>query len=263
MYDSAKRSLAFTVATGGLLLTGTAFSTAFAAAGVGADHGPARAHGVQSDAKSASSVTAAGYFGGVQAPPDLLASSKHHPGGITSDKKVRFPDHLHPCGDHVKDDAVRGENSDSQCTKSAEGSAPTTPEGPAAGSGGASATAAYVSSDECDDDEYLVKGANGEDYCAPAPSTSATCPCSPPTTPSTPPTCTCSPTSTTSSPPTTPPTTTSTSPTTVSSPPHKTPPPHHLAHTGADVGIALGVSGAALLAGIGMRAAARRREEGE
>jgi LPXTG-motif cell wall-anchored protein len=48
-------------------------------------------------------------------------------------------------------------------------------------------------------------------------------------------------------------------------PPHAAPPPHHghLAHTGADIGIALGVAGAALLGGLGLRAAARRREEGE
>jgi LPXTG-motif cell wall-anchored protein len=33
-----------------------------------------------------------------------------------------------------------------------------------------------------------------------------------------------------------------------------------LAHTGADIGIALGVAGAALLGGLGLRAAARKRE---
>ena len=33
-----------------------------------------------------------------------------------------------------------------------------------------------------------------------------------------------------------------------------------LAHTGTDIGIALGVAGAALLGGLGLRAAARRRE---
>jgi LPXTG-motif cell wall-anchored protein len=47
--------------------------------------------------------------------------------------------------------------------------------------------------------------------------------------------------------------------------PPKTPPGQHphgsLPHTGADVEIALGVAGAALLAGFGLRAAARRREE--
>ena len=42
MYDMAKRSLAFTVATGGLLLTGTGYAPAEAAVGFGALPGPAR-----------------------------------------------------------------------------------------------------------------------------------------------------------------------------------------------------------------------------
>jgi LPXTG-motif cell wall-anchored protein len=45
---------------------------------------------------------------------------------------------------------------------------------------------------------------------------------------------------------------------------HTAPPPPNsppgLAHTGADVGIALGVAGAALIGGLGLRAAARKRE---
>ncbi|WP_372463248.1 LPXTG cell wall anchor domain-containing protein [Actinospica acidithermotolerans] len=36
-----------------------------------------------------------------------------------------------------------------------------------------------------------------------------------------------------------------------------------MAHTGADIGVALGMAGAALAAGLGMRLASRRREEGE
>jgi hypothetical protein len=91
MYDLAKRSLAFTVATGGLLLTGTAYTPALAAAGVGpgANQGPAQAQGVQSDAGSASSpVNAASQADAakagsparaVQAPPDLLAPNVLRP----------------------------------------------------------------------------------------------------------------------------------------------------------------------------------------
>jgi LPXTG-motif cell wall-anchored protein len=45
MYDMAKRSLAFTVATGGLLLTGTGYAPADAAVAFGALPGPAQAQG--------------------------------------------------------------------------------------------------------------------------------------------------------------------------------------------------------------------------
>lgn len=45
MYDTAKRGLAFTVATGGLLLTGAGFTPAEAAVGSGAIAGPAAAQG--------------------------------------------------------------------------------------------------------------------------------------------------------------------------------------------------------------------------
>jgi hypothetical protein len=45
MYDMAKRSLAFTVATGGLLLTGTGYAPADAAVGFGTLPGPAQAQG--------------------------------------------------------------------------------------------------------------------------------------------------------------------------------------------------------------------------
>jgi hypothetical protein len=45
MYDMAKRSLAFTVATGGLLLTGTGYAPAEAAVGFGSLPGPAQAQG--------------------------------------------------------------------------------------------------------------------------------------------------------------------------------------------------------------------------
>jgi hypothetical protein len=83
MYDLAKRSLAFTVATGGLLLTGTAYSPALAVVGSGAIQGPARASGVLSDAGSASSPVNAGRLeatgtagspaGAVLSPPALFA----------------------------------------------------------------------------------------------------------------------------------------------------------------------------------------------
>ncbi|MBR7836236.1 LPXTG cell wall anchor domain-containing protein, partial [Actinospica durhamensis] len=59
-------------------------------------------------------------------------------------------------------------------------------------------------------------------------------------------------------PSTTPPVTPSTTPSMWTGP--HTPPPG-LAHTGADVDVALGVAGAALIAGLGLRLAARRREE--
>ena len=45
MYDMAKRSLAFTVATGGLLLTGTGYVPADAAVAFGTSSGPAQAQG--------------------------------------------------------------------------------------------------------------------------------------------------------------------------------------------------------------------------
>jgi hypothetical protein len=45
MYDMAKRSLAFTVATGGLLLTGTGYAPADAAVSLGSLPGPAQAQG--------------------------------------------------------------------------------------------------------------------------------------------------------------------------------------------------------------------------
>jgi len=58
MYDMAKRSLAFTVATGGLLLTGTGYAPAEAAVGFGALPGPAQAQGsAANQASSPSSVS--------------------------------------------------------------------------------------------------------------------------------------------------------------------------------------------------------------
>jgi hypothetical protein len=153
MYDLAKRSLAFTVATGGLLLTGTAYSPALAAVGVGANQGPAQAQGVQSDASSSSSpVTTAGSPSGVEAPPDLLAPSALNPnvpaprpraassgpgatansttnrsGGIASGNNIQIPINLglNLCGNHVKglsaNDVSGGGNCSSPGGSSANG----------------------------------------------------------------------------------------------------------------------------------------------
>ena len=91
MYDSAKRSLAFTVATGGLLLTGTAYTPALAATGLSAPQGQAQAQGVQNDASASASspVNTAGSQSdaaqsapegrAAQTPPDLLAPDVLHP----------------------------------------------------------------------------------------------------------------------------------------------------------------------------------------
>ena len=83
MHDLAKRSLAFTVATGGLLLTGTSCSPAFAAvaATAGVPQGRAQAQGVQNDAStSASPVNAAGSPGGeARSAPDPPSSDALHP----------------------------------------------------------------------------------------------------------------------------------------------------------------------------------------
>ncbi|HTJ68631.1 MAG TPA: chaplin [Actinospica sp.] len=144
MYDLAKRSLAFTVATGGLLLTGTAYTPALAAAGVGANQGPAQAQGVQSDANATSSpVTAAGPSGDVQAPPDLLAPSALNPnvtapkprsassgpgavstsntnrsGGIASGNNIQIPINigLDLCGNNVKGASVHDVSGGGNCS---------------------------------------------------------------------------------------------------------------------------------------------------
>jgi len=89
MYDLAKRSLAFTVATGGLLLTGTAYTPALAAVGLGVNQGPTQAQGVQNGAVSASAPVKAGPEGGAakaeagarqagQTPQGVLALSVQH-----------------------------------------------------------------------------------------------------------------------------------------------------------------------------------------
>ena len=89
MYDLAKRSLAFTVATGGLLLTGTAYTPALAAVGLGVSQGPTQAQGVQNGAVSASAPVKAVPVGGAakaeagarqarQSPRGLLAVSVQH-----------------------------------------------------------------------------------------------------------------------------------------------------------------------------------------
>src|SRR6266567_2909581 len=151
MYDLAKRSLAFTVATGGLLLTGTAYSPALAAVGVGANQGPAQAQGVQSDASNSSSpVTTAGSPGGVEAPPDLLAPSALNPnvpaprpraassgpgatansntnrsGGIASGNNIQIPINLglNLCGNHVKGLSANDVSGGGNCTNPSGSSA--------------------------------------------------------------------------------------------------------------------------------------------
>jgi LPXTG-motif cell wall-anchored protein len=82
MYDLAKRSLAFTVATGGLLLTGTAFSPAMAAGGSGVNQGPAQARevGGAASASSAPDSTAAS---------DRAAAMKA--GGALSSSAMQIP----------------------------------------------------------------------------------------------------------------------------------------------------------------------------
>ena len=174
MYDLAKRSLAFTVATGGLLLTGTAYSPALAAVGVGVPQGPAQAQGVQNDAStSASSVNTAGSSGDAaqsapegraeQAPPDLLSSNALHPnipapapragsagpgaaatsntkssGGIVSGNNIQIPINIgiELCGNNVKAGSVSDTAGGGNCSmKSGSTASSTTSHSGGIGSG--------------------------------------------------------------------------------------------------------------------------------
>ena len=174
MYDLAKRSLAFTVATGGLLLTGTAYSPALAAVGVGVPQGPAQAQGVQNDAStSASSVNTAGSSGDAaqsapegraeQAPPDLLSSNALHPnipapapragsagpgaaatsntkssGGIVSGNNIQIPINIgiDLCGNNVKAGSVSDTAGGGNCSmKSGSNASSTTSHSGGIGSG--------------------------------------------------------------------------------------------------------------------------------
>ncbi len=190
MYDLAKRSLAFTVATGGLLLTGTAYTPALAATGVGANQGPAQAQGVQNDA-SASSVTA-GSAGGAegraaQAPPDLLAPSALHPdapapkpkaatsgsgaaatsstkssGGILSGNNIQIPVDigLDLCGETVKGAAVGDVSGGGHCSNPSGSSATnTTSHSGGIGSGNSIQVPVTVPIVACDDN-VLAAAAN-------------------------------------------------------------------------------------------------------
>lgn len=85
MYETAKRSLAFTVVTGGLLLTGTAYAQADAAVGLGAhaprpsayvryDDAQARTDAVQNDRDAA--LAAAQQEPGAMSAPDAQAPAE-------------------------------------------------------------------------------------------------------------------------------------------------------------------------------------------
>lgn len=371
MYDLAKRSLAFAVATGGLLLTATAYSPALAAMGSdAANQGQAQVLNVQNGAGHASAAVNAAPQGDaanagspgreVQAPPRPLApeppaagpgsgasavSDTGPPGPLVSGDDVKAPSDAPAgaCGDTA--DVVAGTDEATVCTNTAEGSAPTMPGDPAAGSGGASATAVSVDN-----------GGSGADTAVNAPPdapsmhpspypTQPPCDCAPPSAPPsapprphptqtpchcappaphphphphphpTKPSCHCAPPAPHRPPPPPPPSTGWCGPCSQPSPPpstHWSPPappsspptksgcpcshspsappsgppshgpssppsgpPSHgasgpphgggggLAHTGADIGIALGVAGAALLAGLGLRAVAAKREGDE
>jgi hypothetical protein len=99
MYDLAKRSLAFTVATGGLLLTGTAFSPAMAAGGLGTTQGPAHAQEVRDAVNAPSAPDSATVFGGTAAkttlpgpavaPPELPASRGYDAGALRAEEIFR------------------------------------------------------------------------------------------------------------------------------------------------------------------------------
>jgi ChpA-C len=173
MYDLAKRSLAFTVATSGLLLTGTAYTPALAAVGVG-PQGPAQAQGVQNGAStSASSVNTAGSSGdaaqsapegrAAQAPPDLLSPDALHPnipapapragsagpgaaatsstrssGGIASGNTIQIPINIgiDLCGNNVKAGSLKDTAGGGACeTQSGSSASSTTSHSGGIGSG--------------------------------------------------------------------------------------------------------------------------------
>lgn len=146
MYDLAKRSLAFAVATGGLLLTGTAFSPAFAVAGSGAIQGPAQAQGVRIDAGSASSPVNAAHRDatattGLRAraaqappgslPPRLLRSSASALGAVAA-AGAGTP--IPACGDIADGAVVRDDGTWTYCVTDAGSAAePAQPAGTAGG----------------------------------------------------------------------------------------------------------------------------------
>lgn len=329
MYDLAKRSLVFTVATGGLLLTGSAFSPAMAATGLGTAQGPAHTQETgsalgASPALRAATASGSGEAaeksapnGGAAQPPDLLfpqsatgaaksaaaagdpfdlpvdlgrqlcdsTRDELSPGTAAADGacrtdagpgyKTRTPAHTArlDCAGTMAMHVADADDRRPTCS-TAEGSASTQPGESAAGTDGASATAhahdlapmpigVPVSMpmmhgamptgcfDDAVGEDPAVQASADEtarsaDQCAPPvgrhryPGGKPTCPPPPP------PTCH----------PTTPPVT--------APPPHvvstTTPtPPTHLPQTGADVDVALGMAGAALLAGVGLTGASRRR----
>ncbi len=127
MYDMAKRSLAFTVATGGLLLTGTGYAPAQAAVGFGALPGPSAASGNADQASPSGVSTPISVAPKVAAPmpakvlapraPAAPAASGSgatansrvsHSGGILSGNTVQIPIDLglNLCGNQVNAAAV-------------------------------------------------------------------------------------------------------------------------------------------------------------
>ncbi|WP_034265873.1 LPXTG cell wall anchor domain-containing protein [Actinospica robiniae] len=336
MYDLAKRSLVLTVATGGLLLTGSAFSPAMAAEGLGPAQGPTHAQ-ESADAVSAyqalHAATASGSGEaaapavphGAAQPPDLLfpqastgdpadAGAPHalDPGTAQGRDPFQVPVDLgrqlcdsvraefsaaaaaesacgadtgagpgaqYPAGPARPDCAgmvtaahlgqAQADARRSPCV-TAEGSAAPLPDASAAGSYGASATAPSPGFGRmpiavpvsmpmmrsgapmgCTDEDAPAFGADPQsaaasqtnDPCLPSPEWYPTIPSHHPTCPP-PPKC----------PPTAPP-----SPVTHSIPPTAPPTMSRLPQTGADIDVALGVAGAALLAGAGLSGAARHR----
>ena len=186
MYDLAKRSLAFTVATGGLLLTGTAFSPAMAAAGLGAKEagGALNAHSVSGSATASDGAATKATRGRAAQPPDVhshpmsahgaagaASSSMLDPGDALTRDVLQVPIDLglDVCGSTAQVSALR-DWLDGRCAQgaatdslahsgdldstavqpaTAEGSAPTRP-GVSAGTGGASATAVSAGEDGTD-----------------------------------------------------------------------------------------------------------------
>ncbi|MBR7839228.1 hypothetical protein KDL01_38555, partial [Actinospica durhamensis] len=184
MYDLAKRSLVFTVATGGLLLTGTALSPAMAAAGQGAKEsgGAVSAHSVSGSATASDGAAAKAPRGRAAQPPEVhshpmspagaaaASSSMLDPGDALAGEVLRIPIDLGSdgCGSTAQvtalrdwvdgrcaQDAPRGSahsgDLDSTAVQpaTAEGSAPTRP-GVSAGTGGTSATAVSAGEDGTD-----------------------------------------------------------------------------------------------------------------
>jgi hypothetical protein len=151
MYDMAKRSLAFTVATGGLLLTGTGYAPAEAAVGFGTVPGPAQAqnggttkHVSPSHISSHINVRPAHIVaarpqqknGPVSGTGATAGSLVENSGGVLSGNTVQIPIDLglNLCGNQVVAGAVHDTVGGSTCGIGGAG-------GAGGSQGGASATA--------------------------------------------------------------------------------------------------------------------------